>query len=277
LNGQIQYGSARPLTFQPTRFRRVPRETDPGRFPDTAAASRPLVLLFGGSLLLGGLLTAAPNDFPGIALAVLLGGCWLSLVLAMTLPRERQLAGQELLRRLALFRHELNAVGNAPSRRELEALVTRAAELGLRDEEVSDELAQIRASADAIDLKERLDRGDLPTAEALDPMQSGNVCHFVCPVRFGRRRSDQFGHLVLTAAWLKFRGPLDVTVAWNEVSTVRRDGREIVVGLQDSRRVLRFSCQSFSEAATGGAIADHLARAGRPEPKNDAPEYRASF
>ena len=239
--------------------------------------ARPFALLAGSSLLLVVLLTAAPREIPGVAMAVMFGGAWLSLVLAMTLPRPSERAGQELARRVAQFRHELNAVGDAPTRAALDRLCHRATELGLGEEEVGEELAQIRASADAVDLQARLARGELPRAEAPDPLAPGDECHFVSAVRFGRRRSDQFGHVVLTSGWLKFRGALDVSVAWSEVAGVGRDGREILISLQDSRRVLRFSCHSLAEAARGGVIAEHLARAAREEPRTDAVGCHASM
>jgi len=260
VNGQIHDGSARPLHTGPTRAR--PRRTcDPRRFPSLGGASRPFHLAVAASVALVALLTGVPRDAPGVTAAILAGGAWLSLVLAMTLPSRNERAGQELVRRLAQFRHELNAIGDSPAADALERLVRRAAELELREEDIHDELEQLRACADAAALKSSLARTGLPVVEPLDPLPPGDACHFVCPVRFGRRRSDQFGHLILSAGWLRFRGALDVSVAWSEVAHVRRDGREIVVSLRESRRMLRFSCQTFLEAARGGAIAEHLASA----------------
>jgi hypothetical protein len=126
--------------------------------------------------------------------------------------------------------------------------------------------AELRARADELEWASRLARGEVPQAEPLDPLPPGDRCHFVCPVRFGRRRADQVGHLMLTSGRLLFRGALDVSVAWGEVSEVRRNGPEIVISLQGSARVLRFSCQSLKDAAAGGAIAGHLARADAPSP-----------
>lgn len=276
MNGQIQYGSARPLTLQPTVARRVTLTADPRRFAITATATRPVALLLGTFLLLGVLLTASPRKAPGIAPAVMLGGAWLSLVLAMTLPRLSERAGRELVRRLGQFRHELNAVGDSPSRATLERLVARVAELGLREEEVTEELAQLRACIEALELKERLTRGELPSADPPDLLPAGDACHFVCPVRFGRRRADQFGHLVLSSGWLRFLGALDVSVTWTEIASVRRDGREILVNLRESRRVLRFSCHSYAEAAQGGVIAEHLADVARIEARRAQPHFEAS-
>src|SRR3954469_20935545 len=95
---------------------------------------------------------------------------------------------------------------------------------------------------DGSELAERLLRGDLPVVRPPDPLAPGDECHFVTPVRFGRRRADQYGHLVLTSGWLKFRGTLDLSVTWSEVHDVQFTSREVIVSLQDSRRMLRFSC-----------------------------------
>jgi hypothetical protein len=110
------------------------------------------------------------------------------------------------------------------------------------------------------ELANRLRQGELPVAQAPDPLAPGDQCHYVTPVRFGRRRSDQYGHVVLTSGWLKFRGTLDLSVTWTEVSAVQRADREIVVSLADSRRLLRFSCHSDLEAARGVVIAQYLAQ-----------------
>src|SRR5438128_4552210 len=115
------------------------------------------------------------------------------------------------------------------------------------------------------ELANRLRRGDWPTIKAPDPLAPGDQCHFATPVRFGRRRSDQYGHLVLTSGWLKFRGTLDLSVSWSEVGDVQRTYREVVVSLQDSRRLLRFSCHSEAEAAYGAVLAQHLSQSARPQ------------
>jgi hypothetical protein len=258
--GKIQYGSAPLVTPPPTLVdRRAPRLADPARFPSETGRSRSLLLLCAGSLLLGAFLAAVPREMPGILVATVLGGAWLSLVLAMTLPTRSQRAGAELARRLGQFRHEVNLVGDQPTRVELETLLARARDLELKEEEIEEELAHIRASLDALELATAITRGTLPIVSPPEPLAPGDACHFVAPVRFGRRRSDQFGHLLLTSTWLKFRGALEVSVSWSEVEDVQRAGREVLVALHESKRVLRFSCDSVAEAARGGVIAECLA------------------
>ena len=114
------------------------------------------------------------------------------------------------------------------------------------------------------ELAARLRVGELPKVDAPDPLAPGDECHFVTPVRFGRRRADQYGHLVLTSGWLKFRGTIDVSVTWSEVADIQRVRREMVVSLRDSRRLLRFSCHSEAETARGVLLAQHLAQSAQP-------------
>ena len=121
--------------------------------------------------------------------------------------------------------------------------------------------AELRAAQETIEFGERLAREGLPGVEPLGRLSPDERAHFVSPVRFGRRRSDQCGHLELTSARLRFHGALDVGVAWSEVVSVERCGCEIAVGLATSRRILRFTCYAATEAARGTLIARHLARA----------------
>jgi len=122
---------------------------------------------------------------------------------------------------------------------------------------------EIAIEAEATELASRLKQGDVPVVTAPDPLAPGDQCHYVTPVRFGRRRVDQYGHVVLTSGWLKFRGTLDLSVTWSEIADVQRATREIVVSLEGSRRLLRFSCHSEVEAARGVVIAQYLAQSAR--------------
>jgi hypothetical protein len=160
--------------------------------------------------------------------------------------------------RLGTFRHEVRRAGRQPDRPTLLRLIERARELGLRDEEILLELHEIRVALEALDFAERLSLEGLPVVAAVDPLPPGEQCHFAVAVRFGRRRGDQIGHVEMTSSWLKFHGALDMSVVWSEVSSVERDGRDIIASLADSRRVLRFCCHSAEEAARGASVAKHL-------------------
>ena len=161
--------------------------------------------------------------------------------------------------RLGIFRQELRTIGTPPTRADLERLEARVRELDLREEDVLEELDEIRMSLEAIDFAERIARDGLPVITPLHPLAPGDRCHLFTPVRFGRRRADQVGHLELTSGWMKFHGALELSVVWTEVAAVERAGHDIVVALVDSQRVLRFSCHALEEAARGAVVARHLA------------------
>lgn len=182
---------------------------------------------------------------------------------SMTSAPTREPANLDHPRRLAAFRHELHVVSSHPSRANLEQITMRVRELNLQDEAIGDELEEIRACTDALDLADDIARGHLPVVTTSEKLPAGDVCHLATPVRFGRRRTDQFGHLELTNAWLTFRAALDVSVAWSEIAHVHRIGREVEVTLADSTRLLRFWCPCLADAARAAVLAQHFAGAAR--------------
>jgi hypothetical protein len=131
--------------------------------------------------------------------------------------------------------------------------------LDLRESDLQAEIEELAAELEQLRLNDDISREGVPVVEPVEPLPAGERCHFVTPVRFGRRRTDQSGRLELTSERLRFLGALDVGVAWTEVSAVSRDGRNIVIALMDSPRVLRFSCESARESARGSTISARLA------------------
>ena len=260
MNAKIQYGPARTLTFAATRGRQRPPAHAACFRPFTRRYHRPAALVIGAALLAAVALAAIPRQTPGAALVMVFGAAWLGIVLALMLPSQSEVERAGLSRRLGRFRHALNSAGDSPSRDALMALLALGRDLGIGDHEIADELAQIRASLDALELRERLEKGELPVIDGVTPLPPDDRCHFLCPVRFGRRRSDQFGHLLLTSGWLRFRGALDLSVAWSEVSSVQRSGCEVIVNLRDSAKALRFGCHTLEESARGAVTAEYLAR-----------------
>jgi hypothetical protein len=126
-----------------------------------------------------------------------------------------------------------------------------------------DELEEIHARAEALALTEAIACGRLPVVPTRDALPAGDVCHFATPVRFGRRRTDQFGHLELTNRCLTFKAALDISLAWSEVARVQRTGREVAITLGDSTRLLRFCCPCVTDAARAAVLASHFVAAAR--------------
>jgi hypothetical protein len=93
--------------------------------------------------------------------------------------------------------------------------------------------------------------------------------HFTIPVRFGRRKTDQVGHLVLTTAALNFRGTVDMSVLWTQVARIDRADTELVIALYETRRILRFCCFGEEEAARASAIGNHLVGLAQSQPLHE--------
>jgi hypothetical protein len=123
---------------------------------------------------------------------------------------------------------------------------------------VDAELDEAHARQCEHDLADSIAAGVLPVVATDDSLPAGNVCHFASPVRFGRRRADQCGHLELTSSWLKFRAVIDVSVVWSEIADVQRTGREVIVTLADSTKPLHFWCPSMTDAARAAVLAKHF-------------------
>jgi hypothetical protein len=259
VNGQIQYGPAASATSAPTPAgHRQRRSTDPSRFTEITAGSRRALILVTGSALLVVTLAAVPRQFPDLALLTAIGTAWLTLTLVALLPGPRERAGEELARRLAELRHALNAVGDQPTRGQLEGLLQFARGLELQDEEIDVELASIRASLAAIALREQLASAPPPVLSGAGPYSPDDPCHFTCTARLGRRRSDAPGSLLLTGRALRFRGTDDLSIPWSEIQQVQRSGHEVIVISHDQWRLLRFDCAALDEAAMASVMADHL-------------------
>jgi hypothetical protein len=90
--------------------------------------------------------------------------------------------------------------------------------------------------------------------------------HLELPVRFGRRKTDQVGHLVFTSAWLQFRGTVDVSISWSEVARIDHTGPDLVVFLHGTQRTLQFCCQSNDDAVRACVTATHLTALAQSHP-----------
>ena len=104
-----------------------------------------------------------------------------------------------------------------------------------------------------------------PLQTAAVPGDDGRS-HLTLPVRFGRRRTDQVGHLAFTSAWLQFRGTVDMSIPWCEVLRVEHRDADLVVSLHGTQRTLRFSCQSDQDADRGSVMATHLTALAQSHP-----------
>ena len=70
----------------------------------------------------------------------------------------------------------------------------------------------------------------------------------------------------MTTTWLTFRGTVDVSVSWADISNVQHAGRDVIVCLHGTRRLLRFCCHGDEEAMRGAVIARHLTEVVQGDP-----------
>ena len=142
-------------------------------------------------------------------------------------------------------------------------MLEMAQEHQLPEDVIGEELSEIYAMLEGLDLTEQIARLGPPVVTSEHVLPKNECCHFVTPVRFGRRRSDQIGHLELTSGWLKFHGALDMSIVWAEVGDVERCGRDMVVSLSNGRRVLRFSCHAIRETVRAVVVCKYLVNEAR--------------
>ena len=99
---------------------------------------------------------------------------------------------------------------------------------------------------------------DRATAGETPALPGDESSHLTIPVRFGRRKTDQVGHLVFASRSMRFHGTVDMRISWSEVSRVEHAGRDLVVAFHGTQRTMRFSCQSEEEALQAGVLGAHL-------------------
>jgi len=189
---------------------------------------------------------------------LLVGGTCDVLMVAMTVPSPEDHSGEELAVLLARFRNAVNAIGDAPTGQQMEEVLTLARTLGLREEDIIDDVARVRAAMAAAAMRNEIAVGRMPVVQIESALPPGDVCHFAAPVRTGRRRTDQAGRLLLTSSWLKFSGTNDLSIAWTQVDEVRRSGNDLVVSVGDRTRGCRLSFPTLEDAARCSVIAAHL-------------------
>jgi hypothetical protein len=94
--------------------------------------------------------------------------------------------------------------------------------------------------------------------------------HLTIPVRFGRRKTDQVGHLVFAGTSLRFHGTVDMRIAWSEVSRIDHAAQDLVVSFHGTQRTMRFCCQSEEEALQASVLGAHLAALAGSDPYQPA-------
>jgi hypothetical protein len=166
-------------------------------------------------------------------------------------------------RHLEAFRAEIDAAAAAGDRARLQALLGRPAQLGLADEDAALECEHVAGLLAALDLRERLARGDPPEViQTAHRAIAGETCHFIAPASFPDGLMDQGGKLFLTNRRVLYLGHSTSSADWRHVREVRDHERDMFLTVEPLD-LLRFRLNSYVDALRAVELARHLAAAAR--------------
>lgn len=107
---------------------------------------------------------------------------------------------------------------------------------------------------------------DRATSGETPALSGDDSSHLTIPVRFGRRKTDQVGHLAFTNRSLLFHGTVDMRISWSEVSRLDHSANDVTVSFHGTQRTMRFCCQSEEEARQASVLGARLAAIAGADP-----------
>jgi hypothetical protein len=123
------------------------------------------------------------------------------------------------------------------------------------EEEMLDALRQLIA------LTRELNAARLPSVETSHRIVGNDACHFSAAVSIPDDPAQPTGRLLLTSTRAAFAGGARLPpLPWHAVRAVVQDGRDVAFVLVSGDRIVRFRCNSFTDAVCGAAIARYLAK-----------------
>lgn len=174
--------------------------------------------------------------------------------------------------RLDAFHQEVAAACDAADGSTLERLLARRVELGLGEDEAAIEIEMLEGLRDFVLFRAGVEREGLPVLDTQHRVLGADRCHF-WTAAFPPDRVESGGKLFLTGTRLVFLGGGVQAVPWHAVSTIGRDGRDLVFVVPSRDAVFRFRCNAFGEAMRGQYVAERLLaenRARRAAPQGGA-------
>jgi hypothetical protein len=134
----------------------------------------------------------------------------------------------------------------------------RPADLGLAPEDVELEMEWLDGLQEAAVLRRAIEGGEaLPVVATSHRAVAGDRCHFVASASRPDDAHDRGGKLFLTERRLLYLGDPSIGVGWPHVVAVASSDRDVVVRAR-SDRLLRFRCNSYSDALRCVVIASRL-------------------
>ena len=159
--------------------------------------------------------------------------------------------------RLAAFHQEVAAACDATDAAAVERLLARRAELGLTEDEAAIEIEMLEGLREFVEFRTETERNGLPVLDTRHRVLGADRCHFWTPA-FLPDQVEAGGKLFLTGTRLVFLGGGVQATPWHAVSTITRDGRDLVAAVPSRGAVLRFRCNAYGEAMRALYVAERL-------------------
>ena len=164
--------------------------------------------------------------------------------------------------RLDTLHQEAAAACEAGDPAAVDRLLARRAELGLTEDEAAIEIEMLKGLRDFLAFRAEVERGGLPVLDTQHRVLGADRCHFWTPA-FPPDQVESSGKLFLTGTRLVFLGGGVQAAPWHAVSTITRDGRDLVAVVPSRGAVLRFRCNAYGEAMRALYVAERLLVANR--------------
>jgi hypothetical protein len=129
------------------------------------------------------------------------------------------------------------------------------------DLELEEEM--LEALRNLVDLSAAIAESRLPVVETSHRVVGHDVCHYSAAVSMPDDPAQPTGRLLLTSTRAAFAGGARLpALAWHSVRGVAHDGRDVLF-MRGDEQVVRFRCNSFTDAVCGAAIARYLSTVNR--------------
>ena len=135
--------------------------------------------------------------------------------------------------------------------------VSHGHELGLTEDEAAIEIEMLEGLRDFLAFRAEVERDGLPVLDTQHRVLGADRCHFWTPA-FLPDQVEAGGKLFLTGTRLVFLGGGVQAAPWHAVSTITRDGRDLVAAVPSRGAVLRFRCNAYGEAMRALYVAERL-------------------
>jgi hypothetical protein len=194
-----------------------------------------------------------------IGLALLFVSPWvglLALLVSLAIPSRSTLATRELERRLKEFHSAVEGLQTSRTAADIDRVLALPEQLNIPAAHLGDAVEQLEVLRELTVLEER-GNGPVPVDGAGDVLGSES-CFFTAPVFLDKRGRDENGAVYLGTERVVFVGDTRIEVPWENIASVGREGRTLVVQRADRQTPYNFVFDRMRVAARAEWVASKL-------------------